>query len=211
MITQIVDRIRVVLTLTGPLKTGSRALLARLLGRFGWKAVWTGLGLALYVVVRYPTGISWLALAWCAAAWVHAPADTSDEEAGAETTPKDAGGLGEQHVTEPLADPLPGILQGLIGEAPGVHVKRVVEWLHESGQDTSCTAADVRAALAHREIPLRASVRDGAGRVNQGVHRDDLKAWVEAAPPTTPTPLSKACSTPATTPLTSDVAKPLQP
>jgi hypothetical protein len=200
MVARIADRIRVMLALLGPLGAGSRVLLDRLLGRFGWKTAGGGLAGAVYVVFRYPMAIGWMALAWCVAAWMHAPATTNDEpEEGDEEA-------GEQPPAETLADPLPGILNILMGEAPGVHLKAVVQHLHEEGLDTACTTADVTAALDRRGIPIRASVRDAAGRVNRGVHRDDLKAWIGARSPAAPVPLSKQCSSAATTALTCDVA-----
>ncbi|UOB09090.1 hypothetical protein MQE23_08495 [Streptomyces sp. HP-A2021] len=188
------DRVRAVLALLGPLGAGSRALLLRLVGRFGWKTV-LGVGaIAVFALFRYRTAIAWVLAAWCAAAWMHAPNETAVEEAGEETPPASP------------EDPFPGMVWDLIGDAPGVHLKRVVEWLHETGLDTACTTADVRAGLTRRQIPIRASVRDAAGRVNQGVHRDDLEAWLKARSPAPPEPLSKTRSNPATTALTSDVA-----
>ncbi|MFG3085112.1 hypothetical protein [Streptomyces parvulus] len=197
LVTRAADRIRAALPLLGSLGAGSRALLLRLVDRFGWKVVFAAGVVAVYAVARYRAAFVWLLAAWCAAAWMHAPGQDAQpaEEAG------------EQPPAEAPVDPLPGILWDLIGEAPGVHVKRIVEHLHETGGDPACQPADVRAALGRREIPLRASVRDAAGRVNQGVHRDDLEAWEKALSPAGPAALSKTRSNPATTPLTSDVAE----
>ncbi|WP_108990430.1 hypothetical protein [Streptomyces coelicoflavus] len=196
MVTRTADKVRALLPLLGSLGAGSRALLLRLAGRLGWKGTLAVLVVAGYAVARYRPAFAWLLAAWCVAAWMHAPdrREQPVEEAG------------EQPPAEVPHDPLPGILWDLIGEAPGVHVKRVVEHLHETGQDPTCQAADVRAALGRRGIPLRASVRDAAGRVNQGVHREDLTVWEEALSPGAPAPLSKTRSNPATTPLTSGVA-----
>lgn len=188
------DRVRAWLAVLGPLGAGSRALVLRLLERFGWKIVGGGALLAVYVAFRYRTWIVWVLVAWCAAAWMHAP----DDEA--------AGTVEEENPAEPPADPFPGMVRDLIGDAPGVHIKHIVGWLHESGLDTACTAADVRAGLGRRGIPVRASVRDALQRVNQGVHRDDLDAWFEARSPAPSVSLSKARSGPATTGVTSDVA-----
>ncbi|MEU8537136.1 hypothetical protein [Streptomyces parvulus] len=197
MVTRLADKVRAALPLLGSLGAGSRALLLRLVGRFGWKAVAVAGVFAVYAVARYRAAFVWLLAAWCAAAWMHAP---DDEEQPAEEA-------GEETPAESFHDPLPGFLWDLIGDAPGVHVKRVVAWLHENGWEEESSAADVRAALARRGIPLRASVRDAAGRVNQGVHREDLEAWEKDPSPPPPAGPSESRSYGPATPLTSGVAE----
>ncbi|NUO42404.1 MAG: hypothetical protein HOV82_10230 [Streptomyces sp.] len=192
------DRVRALLALLGPLGAGSRVLLLRLVERFGWQTALAGAAVAVFAAFRYRTAIAWMLAAWCVAAWMHAPDE--GEQPAVEA--------GEQPPAETPEDPFPGMVWDLICDAPGVHLKRVVEWLHETGLDTTCTVAEVRAGLTRRQIPVRASVRDAAGRVNQGVHRDDLKAWLDAHSPAAPAPLPKTRSNPATTALTSDVATP---
>lgn len=199
MIRAAADRVRQLLALLEPLAAGSRVLLLKSVERFGWQVTGAGVAVAVYAAARYRTWIVWMLLAWCAAAWMHAP--TRNEE-------KPADEAGEQPPAEAPNDPFPGMVWDLIGDAPGVHLKRVVEWLHDTGLDTACTTADVRAGLGRRHIPVRASVRDADGRVNQGVHRDDLHAWFEARSPAPSVPLSKPRSNTATTPVTSDVADP---
>lgn len=196
MVTRAADKVRALLPLLGSLGAGSRILLLRLAARLGWKGTLAALVVAGYAVARYRTAFAWMLAAWCVAAWMHAP--DREEQPAAEA--------GEQPPVETPTDPLPSLLWDLIGEAPGVHVKGIVEHLHETGRDPTCQPADVRAALGRRGIPVRASVRDAAGRVNQGVHRDDLTTWEQALSPAAPAPLSKARSNPATTPLTSGVA-----
>ena len=196
MIRRIADKVRALLALLGPLGAGSRARLLRLIGRFGWRAVLVGAAVMVFAVVRYRHVFGWLLAAWCAAAWMHAPSGTEEQ-------PAEAGG--EQPPTAP-EDPFPSMVWDLIGDAPGVHIKQVVAWLHETGLDTTCTAADVTAGLTRRQIPIRPSVRGADGRVNKGVHRDDLQAWLDARSPATPAPLPKTRSYSATTALTSDVA-----
>lgn len=188
MIRRIADQVRALLALLGPLGAGSRALLLRLIGRFGWRAVFTGAAVIVFAVVRYRAAFGWLLAAWCVAAWMHAPSD--DEEAK----------------TDAPRDPFPGMIRDLIGDAPGVHIKTIVAWLHETGLDTDCTTADVTAGLTRRQIPIRASVRDANGRVNKGVHRDDLEAWLEAHSPAAPADAPKGRSKPVATALTSGVA-----
>ncbi|MFE2353456.1 hypothetical protein [Streptomyces parvulus] len=193
MVTRLADKVRALLPLLGSLGAGSRALLLRLTDRFGWKAVFAAGVVAVYAVARYRAAFVWLLAVWCAAAWMHTPRE--DEQPPEET--------GEQPTAEAFHDPLPGILWDLIGDAPGVHVKRVVAWLHENGWEEGSSAADVRAGLARRGVPLRASVRDAAGRVNQGVHRDDLEAWEKAHSPAPPAAPSETRSYGPATPLTS--------
>ncbi|MGW5736995.1 MULTISPECIES: hypothetical protein [Streptomyces] len=86
---------------------------------------------------------------------------------------------------EPPADPLVGLLRHLIGDAPGVHLKTLVEHLEKGAAEVGQQPprkADVVAKLAARNIRLRPSVRDVHGRVNRGVYRADL----EAAPAPSP-------------------------
>lgn len=205
MVTRTADKVRALLPLLGSLGAGSRALLLRLVARLGWKGTLAAFVFAGYAVARYRPAFAWLLATWCVAAWMHAP--DRDQKAAEEDAADEADEAGEQPAEEPAVDPLPDLLRDLIGEAPGVHVKRVVEHLHETGADPVCQPADVRAALGRRGIPLRASVRDATGRVNQGVHRDDLEAWEQALSPAAPAPLSKTRSNPATTPVTSGVAE----
>jgi hypothetical protein len=187
MIGRIADQVRGLLALLGPLGAGSRELLLRLISRFGWRAVLVGAAVIVFAVVRYRTAFGWLLAAWCVAAWMHAPGDDEPEQ-------------------KRPTDPFPGMIRDLIGDAPGVHIKTIVAWLHETGLDTDCTAADVTAGLTRRQIPIRASVRDANGRVNKGVHRDDLEEWLEARSPASPAALPKGRSKPVATALTSGVA-----
>ncbi|MER7738874.1 hypothetical protein ABTX34_11205 [Streptomyces sp. NPDC096538] len=194
MIRRIADQVRALLPLLGQLGAGSRELLLRLISRFGWKAVLVGAAVVVFAVVRYRTAFGWLLAAWCAVAWMHAPRGHTAEQ------PAEAG------EEPPPADPFPGMIRDLIGDAPGVHIKTVVAWLHETGLDTACTTADVTAGLTRRQIPIRASVRGADGRVNKGVHRDDLEEWLKARPSTPPAALSKGRSSAVATALTSGVA-----
>lgn len=198
---RLADRVRAALALLGPLGAGLRVLLLRLIGRFGWKAVLIGGAVLLYTANRYRTWIPYgLALA-CAAAWMHVP-DEDEKEAGesaAEATNQ------EPEVTS--VDPLPSLLWKLIGEAPGAHVKALTEHLNAAAPGASFDRPAVRAALAARGIPIRPSVRDVAGRVNEGVHRDDLEAWEKALSPAAPKALPEARSEPVATAVTCDVAE----
>lgn len=135
------------------------------------------------------------------------------EQRDAERSPQRARTTGPAAPVTPAAreapaDPLPRILWDLIGEAPGVHLPSIVRHLHQTGLDRACDRAAVRAALGRRGITIRPSVREADGRVNQGVHRDDLKAWEEARSPAPTAVGPKARSYSATEALTSDVAAP---
>lgn len=196
MVARLADKVRAVLALLGPLGAGSQALLLRLLARFGRAWVFGGAAITVFALVRYRTAIAWVLAVWCAAAWMHAPGPAREDTA-------DAGG---QQAPEAPEDPFPGMVWDLIGDAPGVHIKRIVEWLHDTGLDPACTPADVTAGLTRRGIPIRASVRAADGRVNRGVHRDDLDAWLGARSPAPSTPVAMPRSEPATTALTSGVA-----
>jgi len=197
MVTRLADKVRAALVILGPLGAGSRVLLLRLVGRFGWKAMLACSAITVFALFRYRTVFGWLLALWCAAAWMHAPAPADDQQAEE---------AGEEQPPAAPEDPFPGMVWDLIGDAPGVHIKTVVEWLHETGLDPVCTAADVAAGLTRRQIPIRASVRGADGRVNKGVHRDDLEEWLEARSPASPAALSKGRSNPVATPLTSGVA-----
>ncbi|MEU2426922.1 hypothetical protein ABZ619_38920 [Streptomyces sp. NPDC007851] len=101
----------------------------------------------------------------------------------------------EEAPVEAPADPLVALMWRLISDAPGVHRKTLTEVLAEAAVKAGNrppSEADVEASLEEREIPLRPSVRDTRGKVNRGVHRDDLKAWEEARSPTVSEAVSPA-------------------
>lgn len=109
-------------------------------------------------------------------------AGTPDEEAAAGDA---EGGDG------PPTDPLVTTLWRLIGDAPGVHLKTLVQHLAHAAEQAGAPAPSkdqVVTALERRGITLRPSVRDTRDKVNRGVHREDL----EAALRTPPLPASKA-------------------
>ncbi|MBQ0827692.1 hypothetical protein [Streptomyces tagetis] len=201
MITRTADKVRALLTLLGPLGAGSQALLLRLIGRFGWQGVLTAGVVAVYAVARYRPAIAWLLTAWCVAAWMHTPREEDEEEPEAP-----AEKAGEEPFAEAPADALPGLLWALIGEAPGVHIKTLAAHLTAAAPDTPIDRPAVRAALTSRGIPLRGSVRDASGKVNEGVHRDDLECWEQALSGPSLDPHPGARGNPVATPLTSDVA-----
>ncbi|MEV6014716.1 hypothetical protein [Streptomyces sp. NPDC051997] len=188
--------------LIDPLTAGGRILLLRFADRFGWRAVAIGTLVLLYAAPRYRTWIGPALLVLAGLAWMHAP------DKATEPQPEPEGEQPSEAVEEVPADPLPALLWELIGEARGVHLATIVDHLHESGLDPACDRAAVRAALDRRRIPVRGSVREADGRVNQGVHRADLEAWEQAHSPSPSQGGPKRRSYPATTPVTSDVAAP---
>jgi hypothetical protein len=129
-----------------------------------------------------------------AAAWIERRA-AGRPPAGAESEPAE----------EAPVDPLVTVLWALISDAPGVHVKTLAEHLQAAAPGEVVDRAAVRAKLAARGIPTRASVRAVDGRVNEGVHRVDLQAWQEALPDPSPRPAPEARSGPVATAVTCDV------
>lgn len=151
-----------------------------------------------YTIWAEPRVLWLLSGSYCVAAW-RAGAPSEPQEQGEHDGAEDS----EQPEPEAPADPLPDILDDLIGEARGVHLRTIVQHLHESRLDTSCKRTDVRAALERRGIPVRPSVKV-AGRVNEGVHRDDLTDWLDAPATAAADAGPGAVATPATTGLTSN-------
>ncbi|MEW2567658.1 hypothetical protein [Streptomyces sp. NPDC047070] len=98
----------------------------------------------------------------------------------------------EEAPVGPPADPLVDLLWKLIADAPGVHLKTLTDTLARASEKAGRPAPDraaVKASLKARNIPVRPSVRDTRGKVNKGVHREDLQAWQNTPPPPrTPAP-----------------------
>ncbi|MGW6481303.1 hypothetical protein ACWGDS_25980 [Streptomyces sp. NPDC055059] len=153
MIPLLAERARALLDLLSRLGPGSRALLLRLVGRFGWGPVLGGVVVAVYSAARYRTWIVWGVLAWCAIAWAHAPADEPVEEVPAGHDPAD------------VAD----LVRDLIGDGRGVLLTAL------SGPLGAADTKAVREALDAADIPVRPGVRTAAGN-GPGVHRDDVPA-----------------------------------
>lgn len=146
-----------------------------------------------------------LAVAWPLAFLLSIPKEYKDR----------ASGWLERHITpavdeeadgRALAPPIVAVLWKLIGDAPGTHLKALTERLQKEAKEPLDKAA-VRAKLRALGIPLRGSVRDASGKVNEGVHRDDLKAWIETLPPTASATPPEPRSDPVATPVTCGVEK----
>ncbi|MFJ8538148.1 hypothetical protein [Streptomyces sp. NPDC093591] len=112
----------------------------------------------------------------------------------------------ESEPEELPVDPLVTVMWKLIGDARGVHVKTLAEYLTAATPGESVDRAAVRAKLGALGIPTRASVRDAEGRVNEGVYGVDLQAWQEALPDPSPGAAPEARSGPVATAVTCDVA-----
>ncbi len=178
--TRLADRVRVALALLGPLGTGSRVLLLRLIGRFGWKTVGFGALICVFAAVRYRTWIAWMLAAWAVAAWMHAPGNDSEDETDE---------AGEQPPTAAGGDAVRRLLLDLIGDAHGVHLRTVLAHLQDHGQWQGRTVAELRQHLEALGIPVQPKVKVG-GTPTRGV----LKADLLALPPTEETEVSPAPS-----------------
>lgn len=153
-----------------------------------------------YTIWAEPRVLWLLSGGYCVAAWrAGAPPKPQPQEQGEDDDAEDS----EQPEPEAPADPLPDILDDLIGDRRGVHLRTIVQHLHDSRLDTTCKRADVRAALERRGIPIRPSVKV-AGRVNEGVHREDLTAWITATLGASASTGPEEAATPATTGVTSN-------
>ncbi|MFE4649300.1 hypothetical protein [Streptomyces sp. NPDC056707] len=101
------------------------------------------------------------------------PAKDDDQEEGQEepAAPDPAETLTRDDVT-PLLD-------GLLRESGGVHLKTLAQALPKRPRNTPWETRDVRALLTRLEVRVRAGVRVDGGGGLEGVHRDDI-------PPLTP-------------------------
>lgn len=177
-----------------------RALVAAVKGWFTWCTARTNVtvtywvhGIALWAAVFYggwvTVGVAAALLTGIASFLPGATVDRltarieARHQAPAEAEPERA--------EEPPTDPLVILLWRLIGDAPGTHLKTLVEHLEkgaaEVGQEPP-SKAEVEAKLAALNVPLRPSVRDVHGRVNRGVHRADLQAALAPSPAEEPAP-----------------------
>lgn len=177
MIRHTADRVRALLALLGPVSAGSRVLLLRLIGRFGWKGAVVGAVLAVYAAARYRTWIAWMLVVWCAAAWMHAP-ETTDASPAEEGEQQPAPTGGREAIT--------GLMLDLMGDSHGVHLKTVLAHLQDHGQWEGKKVADLRVHLEALGIPVDPKLKvDGVP--TRGVSRAALEALSPAAE-TSPSP-----------------------
>lgn len=179
-------------------------------GRFGTGAAWTAHFVAVWAVGYYG---GWAAFGvvttWLLLVLAFVPREHLDRAAAVVEQ------LGERRRQAPGEDvpeagegaalhPLVAVLWDLIGDAPGVHLKTLAEHLQAAVPEHPIDRAEVRAKLGALQIPVRGSVRDAAGRVNEGVYGADLRAWQQALPQAGTGTSSEVRSDPVATPLTSD-------
>jgi hypothetical protein len=190
----------------GPIATG-------LLGPGRWTAARFGIGWAwgIHAVAVWAIGFygGWTAVgivfAWLAAVLAFVPREFKDRASGWLERRGTSMEVDEAADEETLVDPLAVVLWHLIADAPGTHLKTLTERLQKESQEPLDKAA-VKAKLGALNIPLRGSVRDAAGKVNEGVHRDDLKAWQEALPDRSSGAAPESRSSPVAGAVTCDVA-----
>lgn len=192
----------------GPLLTGLLGPGRWIAAHFGINTAW-GVHIVAAWMILYYRGVAAVGTiaVWLLAVLLFTPREYLDRLAASierlDNRPHEDA---EDDEEEPPADPLVTLLWHLIGDAPGTHLKTVAERIQEaSGKPVD--RATVRARLGALQIPVKASVRDAAGRVNEGVHRADLKAWEEALSPAgTGTP-PEGPPGPVAMPVTCDVGK----
>lgn len=193
----------------GPILAGLLGPGAWIAARFGTSAAW-----GIHVVAVWAIGFygGWTAagiiLVWLAAVLGFVPKDDLDRFSS-RLERRSGGDVTEvPEVAQAAAlNPVVPLLWRLIADAPGAHLKTLTADLKKATPDQPLDKASVRGHLAALGIPLRGSVRDAAGKVNEGVHRDDLKAWMEALPSTAAAPSPDPRSGRIATPLTSGAAK----
>jgi hypothetical protein len=183
-----------------------------LAGRFGTGVAWGVHVVAVWAVGYYGGWVAFgIVTTWLLLVLAFVPREHLDRAAAAveqfgerrcQPPGEDATEAGEW----PASDPLVTVLWRLIAGAPGVHLKTLAEHLQAAAPDQAVDRAQVRAKIDALQIPIRGSVRDAAGRVNEGVHRADLKAWEQGLPRATSDTPSEPRSGPVATAPTCDVA-----
>ncbi|MFI1723914.1 hypothetical protein [Streptomyces sp. NPDC020489] len=173
----------------GALAAGVRGWLAWCSSRIGVRGTYGLHVLALWSAWHYSAWVTWaVTLTGACAVVTFVPREAIDrlvtriERPRAKTTVDTP----EQATAGQPADRLPHLVYRLIADAPGVHRKTLTEVLAQAAQKEGIeapTEAQVEAALSALGIPLRPSVRDARGKVNRGVHRDDLEAWAKTSSP----------------------------
>ncbi|MFF3460994.1 hypothetical protein [Streptomyces sp. NPDC002619] len=149
------------LALLTPLGPGARALLLRLLNRFGWKPVLAGAALLVYACARYRTWLVWILIAVAVLSWMHAP-EPADHE------PKTAAGGPQVDLARWLLD--------TIGDRPGIHLRDLYPAMRELPGQEGRSDGELRAALRTLGVPVHRSLRIGRIAGRSGVRRGDVEA-----------------------------------
>lgn len=199
----------------GPLLTGLLGPGRWLAARFGMSTAW-GVHAAAVWMIFYYRGVVAVGIiaAWLLAVLLFTPREYLERVAASierlDNRPHEDA---EDDEEEPSADPLVTLLWHLIGDAPGTHLKTVARCMQEASEQpvdrasVRARVAAIRARLNALQIPVKTSVRDAAGRVNEGVHRADLKAWEEALSPAGTDIPPEGPPGPVAMPVTCDVGK----
>lgn len=169
------DRVRVVLALLEPLGAGSRVLLRCLIGRWGFWWVAGGAGVTVYTVNTHHHWTAWIVAAWCVAAWMHAP-DAAKTDAPQSAEPD------KTEPTEPHGEAWRAFVVRAIGDRQGVHLRDLLDMLHQTGHHLDWEVADVRRVCEAAGIPVRNRVRVRGLGVTVGIHRNDLPSPSEPSP-----------------------------
>lgn len=179
----------------GPLLTGLFGPGQWLAARFGTGPAW-----GVHVVAVWAIGFygGWIAagvlLVWLLAVLAFVPREHLErlakriEERG--TGEDQEAGEGAPDARTPGSrDGALLLLHTVLGDAPGVHLRTVLDYLQEHGQWEGKEVADLRKHLEALGIPVRPKVK-----VNGTPTRGVLKADLEALPPIEETPPSPAPS-----------------
>ncbi|MEU5426855.1 hypothetical protein AB0H73_14795 [Streptomyces olivoreticuli] len=175
---------------------GSSALLGRgwaWVTAEDWRTALTRLGYAGgggYVVVYAaahsplaPFAMPVGALAWCVAAWMHAPSSAEPPEDGIQAPAALPSGSPLPAPHAPL-DPVAFLpfLRALIGDRNGVLLRDLVTALREASAPDDWGMVQTRQLCTAAGVPVRRSVKTPNG-TSPGVHRDDLPAGDVPPPP----------------------------
>ncbi|MFF7879128.1 hypothetical protein ACFZDM_33445 [Streptomyces californicus] len=118
---------------------------------------------AWLLIRRWPAALWALVPLWC---WAAVRAIPTDPQPAAEEPPT-------AEETAAHREQLLDLIRTLIGDRPGVHLSTLLDHLQKHGQAEGWEVGDLRDRLAALQVPVRRSVKV-AGKVANGVHRDDL-------------------------------------
>lgn len=186
------------------IRTGSGALLRRLWQWIrdadGMDSLWYTLGVCWAIAaLGWAVGQVWwigavLVLAWLLAALklgAPTPPDKIKKDVG------DSEGSGDDSPEPPTDDEFVLGLANLISTRNGVLLRTVVDHFREHGAPPDWDIAEVRAQCAALGIPVRDRIKV-AGGTSIGVHRDDMRAALDAGlqPAGAPSPDPEPAATP---------------
>lgn len=115
-------------------------------------------------------------LAWCVAALCVAPPTARDQ------LPEEDAKTGSDTTAEPRGEAWRAFVTHAIGDRQGVHLRDLLDGLHQTGHHPDWEVADVKRVCEAAGIPVRPRVRVRGMGVTVGVHRDDLPPLPEPSP-----------------------------